>query len=112
MGLTGDEVSQQIMLGEEARLEVSSSSLGPRGKIDIVVGCESSRRDDADLQINVEGDTVISMSNVSLGETKSCHTDFVKELHPLLLGVYLLHTHFVKGTPPTAYNKADHFLMH
>ena len=71
------------MFGEEVRLEVSSSSLGPRSKIDIVVGCESSRRDDADLQINVEEDTVIGMSDVSLGETKSCHT------------------RFAKGTPPT-----------
>ena len=64
-------------------VEVSSSSLNPRGKIDIVVGSKSSRLDDADLEINVEGDTVIGMSDVSLGETKSCHT------------------HLAKGTPPT-----------
>ena len=33
VGLTGDEAGQQIMFGEEVRFEVSSSSLGPRGKI-------------------------------------------------------------------------------
>ena len=33
VGLTGDEACQQIMFGEEVRFEVSSNSLGPRGKI-------------------------------------------------------------------------------
>lgn len=65
VGLTRDEACEWITFGEEVRFEASSNSLGPRDKIDIVVGSRSSRLDDAGLQINVEKDTVSGITDVS-----------------------------------------------
>lgn len=45
VGLTGDEACERITFGEEVRFEASSNNLGPRGKIDLVVGSRSSRPD-------------------------------------------------------------------